>query len=135
MIGVVCDKVGVMAALICSLLLSVSLSSAQAEKLGGGSPSEDQSCHAKNKSDVIKHIRPSKQLVEVCEGEQFLLICPENSVIKLAKNVDIQFGRNGAWENRTRCGSGNVEHCHNIKGKKLFLSPCSGKSYCLIDFR
>ena len=72
MIGVVCDKVGVMAALICSLLLPLSLSFAQAEKLGGGSPSED---HEENKSDIIKHIRPSKQLVEVCEGEQFLLIC------------------------------------------------------------
>ena len=83
-------------------------------------------------SETIKHIQPSKEIVEVCEGDIFMLSCPENSSIKLAKNSDIQFGRNGAWENKTKCGSGDVEHCTNINGKKLFLSSCSGKTSCVI---
>ena len=86
-----------------------------------------------DRPDPLKHIRPGKELDEVCEGDEFLLICPENSVIKLAKNTDIQFGRNGSWENRTQCGAGDVSHCTTVNGKKLFLSPCSGKSSCLIS--
>ena len=34
-----------------------------------------------------------------------MLQCPKNTVIKLARNREIQFGRAGDWEDRTRCGA------------------------------
>ena len=100
-----------------------------------GLPSEsfNSAAQDKDKLDTLKHIRPGKQLSEVCEGDEFLLICPEDSLIKLARNTDIQFGRNGVWENRTQCGGEDVSHCTTINGKKHFLSPCSGINSCLIS--
>ena len=43
--------------------------------------------------------------MQVCEGESFMLQCPEHTVIKLARNMDIQFGRGGDWEENSKCGT------------------------------
>ena len=40
-------------------------------------------------SSAIKFIGPSKNTSEVCEGQSFMLQCPKNTFIKLAKNSAI----------------------------------------------
>jgi len=84
----------------------------------------------KKLSSVIKFIGPSKNLSEVCEGESFMLQCPKDKFIKLAKNSAIQFGRNGEWEAKTGCGGGAVDHCTTVNAKKQILSMCEGKEVC-----
>ena len=82
-------------------------------------------------SSPIKFIGPSKSIREVCEGDSFLLQCPKETFIKLAKNSAIQFGRNGEWEPKTSCGPGQrVDHCTTVNGKKQILSMCQGKEVC-----
>ena len=84
----------------------------------------------KKLSSVIKFIGPSKNLSEVCEGDSFMLQCPKDRFIKLAKNSAIQFGRNGEWEGKTGCGGGAVDHCTTVNAKKQILSMCEGKEVC-----
>jgi len=84
----------------------------------------------KKLNSVIKFLGPSKNISEVCEGESFMLQCPKDRFIKLAKNSAIQFGRNGEWEGKTGCGEGTVDHCTTVNAKKQILSMCEGKEVC-----
>jgi hypothetical protein len=76
----------------------------------------------KKLSSSIKFVGPSEDISEVFEGESFMLQCPKDTFIKLATNSAIQFGRNGEWESRTKCGGGDADHCTTINAKKQILS-------------
>ena len=53
-----------------------------------------------------RFIEPSDELKEVCEGDSFMLQCPGNQRIFIGSDSDVQFGRNGDWEQKSRCGPG-----------------------------
>jgi len=91
----------------------------------------------KHLNSPMKFITPQKLLTEVCEGESFMLQCPEHTVIKLARNTDIQFGRGGDWEDNTKCGTrtDNLTGCGTVNAKRQVLGMCSGQRVCGIHLK
>ena len=84
-------------------------------------------------SNTIQFLEPG-EMSEVCEGDSFMLQCPAGSYINVAPDADIQFGRSGVWETRTRCGAGQeerpVSQCSTVAARTQLLGSCEGKEVC-----
>ena len=87
----------------------------------------------KSSKSPMKFIKPEDGLVEVCEGDNFVLHCPGGK-ISFPDHSNIQFGRNGMWEEKTECGPHqNVDHCTTINAKEELLGSCEGLEFCGIN--
>ena len=85
----------------------------------------------KAQSSTIQFIDPG-EMAEVCEGDSFMLQCPAGLTILVAPEADIQFGRNGVWEPRTRCGAGQQlgVSCGTMTARTELLGSCEGREVC-----
>ena len=85
----------------------------------------------KTLSSTIQFIDPG-EMAEVCEGDSFMLQCPAGLTILVAPEADIQFGRNGAWEARTRCGVSDEvslggQECGTMTARTQLLGSGEGR--------
>ena len=88
----------------------------------------------KTLSSTIQFIDPG-EMAEVCEGDSFMLQCPASLTILVAPEADIQFGRNGVWEARTRCGVSDEvslggQECGTMTARTQLLGSCEGREGC-----
>ena len=88
----------------------------------------------KTLSSTIQFIDPG-EMAEVCEGDSFMLQCPAGLTILVAPEADIQFGRNGVWETRTRCGVSDEvslrgQECGTMTARTELLGSCEGREVC-----
>ena len=72
------------------------------------------------------------EMDEVCQGDTIVLRCPPPSTVLFGDPSEIQWGRNGIWENKTACGKADVSDCNTTDVKESLSNHCQGKSECEI---
>ena len=67
------------------------------------------------------------EMDEVCQGDTIVLRCPPPSTVLFGDPSEIQWGRNGIWENKTACGKADVSDCNTTDVKESLSNHCQGK--------